>query len=141
MDPLERLWISLADRHTIDGELGRGGMAVVFRARDLRHGRSVALKVVRPELASVVGRERFLREIQVAARLQHPNIVPVHDSGPIEDTLFYVMPYVEGESLGARLRREGQLPIKDALEIARDVASALSYAHERLSSVRSVASR
>jgi tetratricopeptide (TPR) repeat protein len=131
METLDRLQTALAGRYAIEGELGRGGMALVFRARDLRHDRLVALKVVRPELASVVGRERFLREIQVAAKLQHANIVPVHDSGEADNTLYYVMPYVEGESLGARLRREGQLPIDDALEIARDVASALSYAHDR----------
>jgi tetratricopeptide (TPR) repeat protein/predicted Ser/Thr protein kinase len=131
MDRLEHLQTALAGRYAIEGELGRGGMALVFRARDLRHDRPVALKVVRSELASVVGRERFLREIQVAAKLQHANIVPVHDSGETAGTLYYVMPFVEGESLRSRLNREGQLPIEDALEIARDVASALSYAHER----------
>jgi serine/threonine-protein kinase len=131
IEKLERLQTALASRYVIEGEVGRGRMALVFRARDLRHDRPVALKVVRAELASVVGRERFLREIQVAAKLQHANIVPVHDSGDTDGTLYYVMPYVEGESLRTGLHREGQLPIEDALEITRDVASALSYAHER----------
>ena len=131
MDALDSLRGGLAGRYKIEGELGRGGMALVFRARDLRHDRLVALKIVRPELASVVGRERFLREIQLAAKLQHANIVPVHDSGEARGALYYVMPYVEGESLRARLDREGRLPIDDALAIARDVASALGYAHER----------
>jgi predicted Ser/Thr protein kinase len=126
-----RLADALRDRYVLERELGRGGMATVYLARDLRHDRPVALKVVRSELASVVGRERFLREIQVAAKLQHANIVPVHDSGESAGTLYYVMPFVEGESLRSRLRREGQLPIEEALEITRDVASALSYAHER----------
>jgi tetratricopeptide (TPR) repeat protein/predicted Ser/Thr protein kinase len=120
---------ALHDRFTFERELGRGGMGLVFLARDLRHHRPVALKVIRPELGSVVSAERFLREIQLAARLHHPNIVPVYESGECEGTLYYVMPYVEGESLRARLRREAQLPLEDALEIAREVAAALAYAH------------
>jgi len=119
---------ALHDRFTFERELGRGGMGLVFLARDLRHQRRVALKVIRPELASVVGAERFLREIQLAAQLQHPNIVPVYESGECEGTLYYVMPYVEGESLRARLRREAQLPLDEALRITREVADALTYA-------------
>ena len=119
----------LRDRYTVERELGRGGMAIVFLARDHRHDRLVALKALRPELAHALGPERFLREIQIAARLQHPNILPLHDSGEANGLLYYVMPYVEGESLRARLEREGQLPIEDALDIACQVADALAYAH------------
>jgi tetratricopeptide (TPR) repeat protein/TolB-like protein len=119
----------LGDRYVLQRELGRGGMAIVFLARDLRHDRLVALKTLRPELLPALGSERFLREIQIAARLQHPNILPLHDSGEADGLLYYVMPYVEGESLRARLDREGQLPIEDALEIACQVAAALAYAH------------
>ena len=128
-DLLARLQISLAARYRIDRELGAGGMAVVFLAEDLRHRRQVALKVLRPELAAEIGPERFLREIETAARLSHPHILPVHDSGAAGDFLYYVMPYVEEESLRARLTREKQLPLDDALQIAREVADALSYAH------------
>jgi hypothetical protein len=106
-------------------------MAIVFLARDRRHDRLVALKTLRPELVPALGPERFLREIQIAARLQHPNILPLHDSGEAEGLLYYVMPYVEGESLRARMDREGQLPLEDALDIARQVAEALAYAHSR----------
>ncbi|HEY6224894.1 MAG TPA: serine/threonine-protein kinase, partial [Gemmatimonadales bacterium] len=120
---------SLAGRYTIERELGRGGMATVYLARDLKHDRPVALKVLRPELAAILGAERFLREIRIAARLQHPNILPLYDSGDAEGMLFYVMPYVEGESLRDRLERHGPLPLEDALRIAGDVAEALSYAH------------
>ena len=120
---------ALHDRFTFERELGRGGMGLVLLARDLRHDRQVAFKLVRPEVASVVGSERFLREIRLAAQLQHPNIVPVYESGECEDTLYYVMPYVEGESLRARLRREAQLPVDEAVRIAREVADALAYAH------------
>ncbi|HYL28692.1 MAG TPA: protein kinase [Gemmatimonadales bacterium] len=120
---------SLQDRYTIERELGRGGMATVFLARDLKHDRLVALKVLHPELAAALGPERFLQEIKVAARLNHPHIVPLHDSGQAGDLLYYVMPYVEGESLRQRLSREKQLPVEDALQIVRDVAAALDYAH------------
>jgi TolB-like protein len=120
---------ALHDRFRFERELGRGGMGLVWLARDLRHNRLVALKVLRPELASVVGAERFGREIQLAAQLQHPAIVPVYESGECNGTLYYVMPYVEGESLRARLRREGQLPLEAALQIAGEVADALAYAH------------
>src|SRR6266571_7549904 len=104
-------------------------MATVYLARDLKHGRRVAIKVLKPELAAALGPERFLREIETAARLNHPHILPLHDSGEADSFLYYVMPYVEGESLRERLPREGQLPLDEALRIAREVASALSHAH------------
>src|SRR5207253_1418427 len=110
-------------------ELGRGGMATVYLARDLKHGRPVAIKVLRPEIAAALGPERFLREIELAARLTHPHILALHDSGQAGGSLYYVMPYIEGESLRDRLEREGPLPLEDALRITREVASALSYAH------------
>ncbi len=120
---------ALADHYVVDRELGRGGMALVYLARDVKHERFVALKTLRPEIAMALGRERFLREIKLAARLQHPNILPVYDSGDAAGTLFYVMPFVEGESLRDRLEREPQLPLDEALQIAGEVADALSYAH------------
>src|SRR6267142_2801982 len=129
-DPFAELNAALPDHYVIDRELGRGGMALVYLARDTRHERFVALKTVRPEIAIALGRERFLREIKLAARLQHPNILPVYDSGDAGGTLYYVMPFVEGESLRDRLDREPQLPIDDALQIAREVAEALAYAHD-----------
>ncbi|MGH7530307.1 MAG: serine/threonine-protein kinase, partial [Gemmatimonadales bacterium] len=129
VDPRAGLHASLADRYVIDRELGHGGMAVVYLARDLRHERFVALKTLKPEIAMAVGRERFLREIRLAARLQHPNILPVYDSGEAAGVLYYVMPFVEGESLRDRLEREAQLPLEDALQIAGEVAGALHYAH------------
>src|SRR5438874_10665897 len=104
-------------------------MATVYLARDLKHGRRVAIKVLKPELAAALGPERFLREIELAARLTHPHILPLHDSGQAGGFLYYVMPYIEGESLRERLEREGPLPLEDALRITRDVTSALSYAH------------
>src|SRR5207245_1683939 len=128
---LESLRTALADRYALERELGRGGMATVYLARDLKHGRLVAIKVLRPELAAALGPERFLREIEVAARLTHPHILPLHDSGAAEGSLYYVMPYVEGETLRERLEREGQFPREQAVEIAREVADALSYAHSR----------
>jgi len=129
VDVPETLRLALADRYAIERELGQGGMATVYLARDLRHDRQVALKVLSPELAQVLGRDRFLREIRTTAQLTHPHILPLLDSGDAGETLFYVMPYVEGESLGGRLEREKQLPLDDALQIAREVADALSYAH------------
>jgi serine/threonine protein kinase/Flp pilus assembly protein TadD len=126
-----RLRAALADRYDVQREVGRGGMATVFLAHDRRHGRSVAVKVLHPALAVGLGPDRFLREIQIAARLQHPHIVPLYDSGQAGDLLYYVMPYVEGESLRQRLEREGKLPIEDALAIARAVAAALDYAHRQ----------
>jgi serine/threonine-protein kinase len=128
-DVLARLRTALADRYTIERELGRGGMATVYLARDLKHDRPVALKVLSPELAAVLGPERFLREVKITARLNHPHILPLLDSGEADSFLFYVMPYVAGESLRDRLTREKQLPVDDALQIAREVADALSYAH------------
>ncbi len=129
MDFPDRLRAALADRYEIERELGRGGMAVVYLARDVKHDRDVAIKVLRPEVSAALGADRFLREIQIAAKLQHPHILPLHDSGQADGLLYYVMPYVEGESLRQRLLREKQLPLNDALQIAREVADALSYAH------------
>ena len=120
---------ALADRYRVERELGRGGMATVYLAHDLRHDRPVALKVLRPELAASLGPERFLQEIRIAARLQHPHILPVHDSGEAAGRLWYTMPYVEGESLRQRMAREGQLPLDQAVRIATQVLSALGYAH------------
>jgi eukaryotic-like serine/threonine-protein kinase len=128
-DPFAELNAALPSHYVIDRELGRGGMALVYLARDTRHERFVALKTLRPEISIALGRERFLREIKLAARLQHPNILPVYDSGDANGTLYYVMPFVEGESLRDRLDREPQLPIDDALQFAREVAEALAYAH------------
>src|SRR6266446_2454431 len=127
--PFDRLRAALADRYALERELGRGGMATVYLARDLKHGRPVAIKVLRPEIAAALGPERFLREIDVAARLTHPHILPLHDSGEAGGFLYYDMPYIESESLRDRLEREGQLPVEEALRITREVASALSYAH------------
>jgi TolB-like protein/Tfp pilus assembly protein PilF len=125
----ERLSAALADRYVLERELGRGGMAVVFLARDLKHDRPVALKVLRSELAATLGPERFLREIRLTARLDHPHILPVLDSGEAAGLLWYTMPYVRGESLRDRLRREVQLPLELALDFTRQAASALEYAH------------
>jgi serine/threonine protein kinase/tetratricopeptide (TPR) repeat protein len=132
---LESLARALKDHYTVQRELGRGGMATVYLAEDLKHHRLVAIKVLRPELAAVLGPDRFLREIEIAARLAHPHILPLYDSGTAsagnaaDAFLYYVMPYVDGESLRDRLDGERQLPIDDALQIAREVADALSYAH------------
>src|SRR3954462_4452935 len=122
---------ALRDRYTIERELGRGGMATVYLARDLKHDRLVAVKVLRPDLAAVLGGDRFLREIRLTAQLQHPHILPLLDSGEAAGFLYYVMPYIEGESLRERLAREGQLPLDEALRITRAVAGALDYAHQR----------
>ncbi len=127
----DRLQVALADRYAIEREIGRGGMATVYRAQDEKHHRPVAVKVLHPQLAAALGPERFLREIEIAAGLSHPHILTLIDSGEADGLLYYVMPYVEGESLRGRLNRERQLPLEDALEIARHVASALSYAHSR----------
>jgi eukaryotic-like serine/threonine-protein kinase len=126
---LGRLQGALADRYRIDREIGAGGMATVYLAQDLRHDRRVALKLLRPELSAVIGAERFLTEIKLTANLQHSHILPLFDSGAADGFLFYVMPFVEGESLRTRLTREKQLPVADALRIATEVASALDYAH------------
>jgi len=128
-DALDRLTAALADRYVIERELGAGGMATVYLARDLRHERAVALKVLRPELGQALGHERFLREIKTTAQLAHPHILPLLDSCEAAGFLYYVMPFVEGESLRDRLSREKQLPLDEALRITRDVADALGYAH------------
>jgi eukaryotic-like serine/threonine-protein kinase len=129
MQPAERLTAALSDRYRIERELGAGGMATVYLAHDIKHDRNVAIKVLKPELGAILGVERFLAEIRVTANLQHPNVLPLFDSGAADDLLFYVMPYVEGESLRGRLDREKQLPIDDAIEIASAIARALDYAH------------
>jgi Tol biopolymer transport system component/tRNA A-37 threonylcarbamoyl transferase component Bud32 len=128
-DVIPQLTASLANRYLIERELGQGGMATVYLAQDVRHDRKVALKVLRPELAAVIGAERFLAEIKTTANLQHPHILALFDSGEAGGFVFYVMPYVEGESLRDRLAREKQLPVEDAVRIAREVADALDYAH------------
>jgi Tol biopolymer transport system component len=129
LDTIARLNASLADRYSIERELGAGGMATVYLAHDLKHDRDVALKVLRPDLAAALGGERFLSEIKTTARLQHPHILPLLDSGEADGLLYYVMPFVPGETLRARLDRERQLPIDDALRIAEEVADALGAAH------------
>src|SRR5678815_4988175 len=126
---VDRLAAALADRYRIERELGQGGMATVYLAQDLRHHRQVAIKLMRPELAAVIGAERFLSEIRTTANLQHPHILPLFDSGEADGVLYYAMPFVEGESLRDRLSREKQLPVGDAVRIATEVASALDYAH------------
>jgi serine/threonine protein kinase len=126
---LDRLRAALVSRYRLEGEIGHGGMAVVYRAHDLLHGRDVAIKVVRPELTAPLGGGRFLREIHIAAGLQHPHILPLYDSGSADGILYFVMPYVVGESVRDRLLRERQLPLDDALRITHQVADALSYAH------------
>src|SRR5687768_758140 len=128
-EPSPRLSAALAGRYRIERELGQGGMATVYLAQDEKHDRKVAIKVLKPELAAVIGAERFLSEIKTTANLQHPHILPLHDSGQADSFLFYVMPFVAGESLRDRLNREKQLPIGDAMRIATEVASALDYAH------------
>jgi tRNA A-37 threonylcarbamoyl transferase component Bud32/WD40 repeat protein len=130
-EQIERFAAALADRYRIERELGAGGMATVYLAEDLKHHRRVAVKVLHPELAAVLGADRFLAEIRTTANLQHPHILPLHDSGQADGQLFYVMPYVEGETLRARLARERQLPIDESLRITREVASALDYAHRQ----------
>src|SRR6476660_8807084 len=129
--PLQRLRDSLSQSYSIDRELGRGGMATVYLAQDCKHERMVALKVLHPELAASLGPDRFLREIKTAARLNHPHILGLHDSGEADGFLYYVMPYVEGESLRERLDREKQLPIEEGVHHARAIASALDYAHRQ----------
>src|SRR5881409_2718114 len=125
----ERLNAALAGRYTVERELGSGGMATVYLADDLKHRRKVAAKVLRPELASVIGPDRFLREIEIAAKLNHPHILALYDSGRADEFLFYVMPYVKGQSLRHRLHREKPLPIEEAIAVTRDAALALDHAH------------
>src|SRR4026209_846068 len=129
MSNAERLTSALADRYRIERELGQGGMATVYLAQDLRHDRKVALKVLKPELAAVLGGERFVVEIKTTAALQHQHILPLFDSGTADGFLYYVMPYVEGETLRSKLDRETQLGTTEAVRITSDVADALDYAH------------
>ncbi len=129
-DTLALLRNALKDRYAVDRLLGEGGMAFVYRAEDLKHHRPVAIKVLKPELSANIGAERFLREVELAAQLQHPHVVPVYDSGAVGPALYYVMPLIEGESLHDRLRREGTIPLAESLRLVREVASALHYAHE-----------
>ena len=130
-DPVVRLNAALEGRYAIERELGEGGMATVYLADDLKHERKVALKVLKPELAAVVGAERFLAEIKTTANLQHPHILPLFDSGKAGSFLCYVMPYVEGETLRERIDRDQQLPIEEAVRIATSIAEALDYAHRQ----------
>jgi serine/threonine-protein kinase len=125
----DRLATALADRYRIERELGAGGMATVYLAADLKHDREVAIKVLKPELAESLGRQRFVREILMAARLTHPHILPVHDSGECDGFLYFLMPVMQGQTLRDRLRVERTLPVDDALRIASEVADALDYAH------------
>jgi serine/threonine protein kinase len=128
-DHSDRPPAALAERYAVERELGRGGMATVYLARDLRQDRRVAVKVLRPDLVPLLGTERFAREIRITARLQHPNIIPVLDSGDADGLPYYVVLYVEGESLAQCLQREGQLSVPDALAVVRDIAGALETAH------------
>ena len=127
----EELRTALIDRYVIESELGEGGMATVYLAHDSKHNRKVALKVMKPELAAMIGAERFLKEIEVTANLQHPHILPLHDSGEAQGFLYYVMPFVEGETLRAKLDREKQFAIDDAVELTRAISAALDYAHRQ----------
>src|SRR4026207_2145081 len=129
MPATDRLKAALSDRYHIERELGSGGMATVYLARDLKHDREVALKVLRSDLSAVIGTERFLSEVRITARLDHPHILTLIDSGEADGNLFYVLPYVRGESLRARLDREKQLGLDEAISITKQVASALDYAH------------
>ncbi len=128
-DLLERLKSALADRYGVESEIGRGGMATVFLAEDLRHERRVAIKVLHPELTATLGAERFLQEIKTVAGLQHPHILPLYDSGEADGLLYYVMPFAKGESLRQRLDRHGQLGVDESVRIAVEVADGLDYAH------------
>ena len=130
-DSTDHLWTSLADRYAIEREIGHGGMATVYLARDLRHGRAVAIKVLRPDLAQAVGSERFLREIGIAAQLQSPHILPLLDSGANDGMLFYVMPFVEGDSLRGRMAREGTIAPSEAMRLLRDIVDGVAHAHRK----------
>src|SRR6187200_3175396 len=129
-EPRFRLAAALADRYRIERELGAGGMATVYLAEDLRHHRQVAVQVLRDDLAASLGSERFLREIEIAARIHHPHILPLYDSGGAGDVLYYVIPLVEGQSLRDRLVKSGALPIEEGVRIIREVADALVYSHQ-----------
>ncbi|MEO8201987.1 MAG: serine/threonine-protein kinase, partial [Gemmatimonadota bacterium] len=128
---IESLKSALSDRYRLERELGAGGMATVYLADDLRHERKVAIKVLRPELAASIGSDRFLREIRIAAQLQHPHILPLLESGEAQGFLFYVMPFVDGQSLRDRLVKQGELPVHEAVKLISEVVDALSYAHGR----------
>ena len=128
---MERIRAALADRYRVERELGAGGMATVYLAEDLKHQRKVAVKVLKPELAAVLGSERFVQEIRTTASLQHPHILPLFDSGEADSFLYYVMPYIEGETLREQLDRERQLSIEEAVRITMQVADALDYAHQQ----------
>ena len=130
-DVVARLNAALEGRYRVERGLGEGGMATVYLAEDLKHNRKVALKVLKPELAAVVGAERFLAEIKTTANLQHPHILPLFDSGEADGFLYFVMPYIEGETLRDRIDREKQLPVDEAVRIATEVAEALQVAHEQ----------
>ena len=130
-DAFDRLKSALSDRYAIEQEIGSGGMATVYLAGDVRHDRQVAVKVLRPELAAALGSERFHQEIKIAANLHHPHILPLYDSGEADGFLYYVMPYIEGESLRDKLSREGELPIPEAVRLTRDVVDALALAHKQ----------
>ena len=130
-DVFDRLKAALSDRYVIERELGQGGMATVYLARDSRHERQVAVKVLRPDLAAALGPDRFLQEVRIAANLTHPHILPLHDSGEADGFLYYVMPYIEGESLREKLAKEGELPVGDAVRILKEVVDALAEAHSR----------
>ena len=129
MPPNEKLAAALAGRYEIEREIGQGGMAVVYLARDIKHGRKVALKVLRPELSSAMGVDRFPREIHIIAQMQHPHILPLHDSGEVDGFLYYVMPFVDGETLRARLTSKGPLSINESVRLLQEITDALSYAH------------
>ena len=129
-DALDRLKSALADRYAIDHELGSGGMATVYLAEDLKHHRKVAIKVMHPELSAILGGDRFLREVSIAAKLNHPHILALYDSGEADSFLYYVMPHVEGESLRDKLNREKQLSVDEAIAITKQVGAALDYAHQ-----------
>src|SRR6266568_7508417 len=129
-DTLSLLSAALVGRYRIERELGQGGMATVYLAHDLKHDRNVAIKVLKPELAAVLGAERFVQEIRTTAALQHPHILPLFDSGTADGFLYYVMPFIDGETLRAKLDRETQLSIEESVKIATSVADALQYAHE-----------
>ena len=131
LDITDRLQAAIGDRYTLDRELGRGGMATVYLARDLKHDRQVAIKVLRPQLGAVLGAERFQREIRIAAQLQHPNILPVYDSGARDDILWFTMPFVEGDTLRGRLRRRGRFSVPEAVPVLEDIGRALAHAHRR----------
>src|SRR5262245_22856596 len=126
-DQLDHLKTAVSDHYLVEREIGAGGMATVYLAHDLRHNRKVAIKVMDPELVAFVSAERFLKEIETTARLQHPHILPLFDSGHVGQVVYFVMPFVQGESLRTRLAREGQLPIADAIRITGEIAAALDY--------------